>query len=75
MPRRQYAGLSPSSESGDPDADPFAEQSDQEFIVLTALSCSDVDEPSPSLYRKEKAVEDAYESFDEKSEMEYKEGP
>jgi hypothetical protein len=73
-PSRKYAGLSTTSESGDANANPFAEQSDQDFVVPTPLRCSNVDEPSPSLYRKVRAEEAANKSFDEKLEIDYEEG-
>ena len=59
-----------SSESGDSNAGPFAEQPEAEFSIPTPASLSDNDEPSPSLYRMGRANAAADESFDEKSEME-----
>ncbi len=66
--------MSTSSEFGDADANPITEQSEQEFIVPTPLSYSDVDEPSLIQYRKEGAMETAKESFDESADMELQEG-
>ena len=66
MPRREYGGLSTSSESGDSKADPFAEPTEKEdFVLPTPRSPSDEEEPSPSQYRQERLPDDAAETFEE----------
>ena len=59
MPRRQYGGLSTSSESGDSRRDPFdVPTEDNNLVVPSPRSFSD-EEPSPSQYRLEKMRDDA----------------
>ena len=70
MPSSARHNFTSSSESDDSWAYLFADQPDKEFNIPTPVSLSDNDEPSRSLYQKERAEAAADESFDDKSEME-----
>ena len=66
MPRRHRKDFTSDSESGDSKVDPFEEHPEREFICPTPVSCSDIEEPSPSQYRKEMAMEEADEPISTK---------
>ncbi len=65
MPRRALHDFTPSSDSDDPEVDPFAEQREKEFNIPSAVGLSDEEEPSSRQYRAERMREDAAETFEE----------
>ena len=70
MPRRHREYFTSDSELADSNDDPFELQSDADFDCPTSVSGSDNNEPSPSQYREETAMQSAYQSNDEKTERE-----
>ena len=69
MPCRHCEDFTSNSELADSTLDPFEQQSETELDNPTPVSLSDNDEPSPSQYRKEMAMQSAEDSIDEKYEM------
>ena len=66
MPRRQYGGLSTSSESGDSGRDPFDVPTEDINVAVPSPRSSSEKEPTPSQYQAEKLQEeDADENEDE----------